>query len=110
MGSRYQPSLVQADDCLLLCQRHIDPNLVRAAMVDDPARYRWSSYRAKGLGQADALLTRHGAYLGLGKNEEDRLATYPDLFRPELDAAKIGDIRMALRQGQPLGNSRFSTA
>lgn len=105
--SRYKSSLVQADGYLLLCQRYIELNPVRAAMVDDPAHYRWSSYRANGLGQPDALLTRHEAYLGLGKNEEDRLATYRDFFRSELDAAAIDDIRLALSQGQPLGNSRF---
>jgi len=104
---RYKSSLVQADADLLLCQRHIELNPVRAAMVDDRAHYRWSSYRANGLGQPDALLTHHEAYLASGNNEEDRLATYRDLFRSELDAAAIDDIRIALSQGQPLGNSRF---
>jgi len=50
--SRYKASLVQAEDYLLVCQRYIELNPVRAAMVDDPAHYRWSSYRANGLGQA----------------------------------------------------------
>ena len=45
--SRYKSSLVQADTYLLLCQRYIELNPVRAAMVDDPAHYRWSSYGAK---------------------------------------------------------------
>lgn len=105
--SRYKSSRVQADDYLLLCQRYIALNPVRAARVNDPAHYRWSSYRANGLGQADALLTPHEVYRELGKNEEERRATYRDLFRSERDAAAIGDIRMALSQGQPLGNSRF---
>jgi putative transposase len=41
--SRYKSSLVQADAYLLLCQRYIELNPVRPAMVDDPAHYRWSS-------------------------------------------------------------------
>jgi len=105
--SRYKSSLVQADAYLLLCQRYIELNPVRANMVEDPAHYRWSSYRANGLGQADPLLTPHAVYVGLGQSEADRLAAYRALFRPELDADAIGDIRMALDQGQPLGNSRF---
>jgi len=92
---------------LLLCQRYIELNPVRAAMVDDPAHYRWSSYRANGLGQGDSLLTPHAVYSGLGANEAERLANYRALFRPELDAEAIGDIRMALDQGQPLGDGRF---
>jgi len=56
---RYKSSLVQAETYLLLCQRYIELNPVRAGMVADPADYRWSSYRANGLGQADPLLTAH---------------------------------------------------
>jgi len=43
---RYKSSVVEADSYLLLCQRHIELNPVRAGMVADPAHYRWSSYRA----------------------------------------------------------------
>ena len=105
--SRYKSSLVQADDYLLACQRYIELNPVRAAMVDDPAHYRWSSYRANGLGQSDPLLTPHAVYSGLGSSDFDRQAAYRALFRPELDAAAISDIRLALDQGQPVGDSRF---
>lgn len=105
--SRYKSSLVQADVYLLRCQRYIELNPVRAAMVNDPAHYRWSSYRSNGLGQPDVLLTPHAVYTGLGRDEGERQAAYRALFRPELDAEAIGDIRMALNQGQPLGNSRF---
>lgn len=105
--SRYKSSLVQADTYLLLCQRYIELNPVRAAMVDDPANYRWSSYRANGMGQADALLTPHPVYAALGNEDAVRLPAYRALFRPELESEAIGDIRMALDQGQPLGNARF---
>lgn len=105
--SRYKSSLVQADNYLLLCQRYIELNPVRAAMVDDPAHYRWSSYRANGLGQDDPLLTPHAVYLGMGQDETKRLSHYRALFRPERDTDATGDIRLALDQGQPLGNSAF---
>ena len=105
--SRYKASLVQAEDYLLVCQRYIELNPVRAAMVDDPAHYRWSSYRANGLGQADPQLTPHSVYLRLARSKAERLAAYRALFRSELDNEAIGDIRLALSQGQPLGNSQF---
>lgn len=105
--SRYKSSSVQADNYLLLCQRYIELNPVRAAMVEDSANYRWSSYRANGLGQDDPLLTPHPVYSALGSTESERLAAYRALFRPELDGDAISDIRMALDQGQPLGDSRF---
>jgi hypothetical protein len=62
---RYKSSVVQAESYLLACMRYIELNPVRAAMVVDPGGYRWSSYRANGLGQPDARLTPHPLYLGL---------------------------------------------
>jgi putative transposase len=105
--SRYKSSLVHADDYLLLCQRYIEVNPVRACMVDDPSQYRWSSYRANALGQPDDLLTPHALYLGLDRDNEERQAAYRALFRTELEQESLSEIRLALNQGQPLGNGRF---
>jgi putative transposase len=105
--SRYKSSLVHADDYLLLCQRYIEGNPVRACMVNDPSQYRWSSYRANALGQPDDLLTPHTLYLGLDANSDARQGAYRALFRPELEHEALTDIRLALNQGQPLGNGRF---
>ncbi|MDD2742555.1 MAG: transposase [Rhodocyclaceae bacterium] len=105
--SRYKSSLVHADDYLLLCMRYIELNPVRATMVDDPAIYRWSSYRANGLGQRDSLLTPHELYLALDAKESKRCMAYRALFRSELEVEAISDIRLALTQGQPLGKGRF---
>lgn len=105
--SRYKSSLVQADNYLLTCMRYIELNPVRAAMVEDPAHYLWSSYRANGLEQADPRLTPHNLYLALGANTHERSAAYTALFRPHLDRGVINDICLALYQNQPLGDSRF---
>jgi len=88
--------------------RYIELNPVRANMVNDPAQYRWSSYRHNGLGQMDERITPHSLYLAMGKDETERLADYRGLFRSELDDEAVSDIRLALSQGQPLGNSQFS--
>jgi putative transposase len=105
--SRYKSSLVQAETYLLACQRYIELNPVRAAMVEDPAHYRWTSYRSNALGQHDPRLTPHPLYLSLGRSDKDRQAAYRALFRAQLDRAAVDDIRLALRQSQPLGNERF---
>jgi len=67
--------------------------------MNDPAQYRWSSYRHNGLGQVDERIAPHPLYLGLGKEEEERLAAYRALFRSELDEEALADIRLALSQG-----------
>lgn len=105
--SRYKSSLVQTEIYLLTCQRYIELNPVRAAMVEDPAHYRWSSYRANGLGQPDARLTPHELYYALGSTGQERQTGYRALFRAHLDRDAIDDIRLALNQNQPLGNELF---
>jgi len=105
--SRYKSSLIQAETYLLACQRYIELNPVRAAMVDDPAHYRWTSYCHNALGQASAYLTPHPLYLSIGREDTERQAGYRDLFRAQLGNKAIDDIRLALNQNQPLGNSRF---
>lgn len=107
--SRYKSSLIQAETYLLTCQRYIELNPVRAAMVDDPAHYRWTSYRANGLGQHSAALTPHPLYLSLGEDDKARQQAYRALFRAQLDKEAVDDIRLALGQNQPLGNERFYT-
>lgn len=105
---RFKSSLVQAEQYMLTCMCYIELNPVRANMVNDPAQYRWSSYRYNGLGVADERITPHPLYLALDKDAADRQATYRALFRHELDAEALADIRLALSQGQPLGSERFS--
>ncbi|MBX3665742.1 MAG: transposase [Burkholderiales bacterium] len=105
--SRYKSSLIQPETYLLACQRYIELNPVRAAMVNDPAHYRWTSYRANGLGQTDARLGPHPLYRALGRDDKERQAAYRALFRVHLDREAIDDIRLALNQNQPVGDSRF---
>lgn len=105
--SRYKSSLIHAETYLLACQRYIELNPVRAAMVEDPSYYRWSSYRSNALGQANSLITPHPLYLALGSTEQERQSAYRALFRPQLDRDAIDNIRLALSQNQPIGNERF---
>jgi hypothetical protein len=89
------------------CKLHayIELNPVRAAMVDDPAHYRWSSYRSNALGKTYTRLTPHALYLALDRNEKDLQAAYRALFRSHLDRAAVDDIRLALKS-EPTARQR----
>mgnify|MGYP000117792664 FL=1 len=108
--SRYKSSLIQAETYLLTCHRYIELNPVRATMVDDPAHYRWTSYRANALGERQPILTPHALYLSLGSRAAERQAAYRALFRAHVDQAALDDIRLAINQSQPLGDNRFHDA
>jgi putative transposase len=71
------------------------------------ADYRWSSYRANALGASDALLSPHALYLALSADDDARRAAYRELFRATLDEKPLSNLRLALKQDQPIGNDRF---
>lgn len=60
---RFKSCLVEEENYLLICQRYIELNPVRAGMVGSPADYSWSSYRANGLSKPAKLLTPHHIYI-----------------------------------------------
>ena len=107
---RYKSSVIQVETYLLNCMRYIELNPVRAQMVQDPGQYRWSSYRHNALGQPDPRITPHPLFLALDRDDAPRQAAYRALFRSELNDDALADIRLALAQGQPLGQERFSDA
>jgi len=105
---RYRSCLTQAEDYLLACQRYIELNPVRAGMVEHPADYRWSSYRANAQGEADVLVTPHEIYLALASTEASRQAAYRELFRSELEPGLLDQIRQASNGNFALGSPRFA--
>ncbi len=90
--------------------RYIEFNPVRAGMCSDPAHYRWSSYRANALGEDSPLLTMHALFATLGADAASRQSAYREIFDQVLATTTLNDIRLALNQTQPLGNSRFFDA
>ncbi|WP_415882107.1 transposase [Neptuniibacter sp. QD34_54] len=106
---RFKSCLVNADEYLLHLHRYIELNPVRACMVDDPADYCWSSYRGNALGVLSHLLTKHSIYLGLGVDGFTRQEAYRAMFRSEVSADLLIDIRKAANKGLVLGNDKFVT-
>lgn len=104
---RYKSCLVDSETYLLACSRYIELNPVRAWLTDDPARYRWSSYRANALGYPDSLLQPHPVYLALGSDSQVRQAAYRDMVASAIDDVTLGRIRAYLQQQRALGSDPF---
>jgi putative transposase len=104
---RFKASLVSAEEYFLKCCRYIELNPVRAVMVNDPADYLWSSYRCHALGEANPLVRDHAVYVALDSKVSERQKAYRALFRSELDAEAISEIRKSANRGIPLGGERF---
>lgn len=90
---RYKAARVEAEDYLLLCQRYIELNPVRAAMVQYPGHYRWSSYGCNAEGRRNSVITPHDVYLRLGGNPLQRQSAYRTLFDVPYSNADLERIR-----------------
>ncbi len=104
---RYKAHPIDSEGDLLTCYRYIEMNPVRAAMVANPADYRWSSYRANAGGQVDGLVGNHPVYVALGASARERQEAYAALFVEPLHEPKVAELRQAPQSGRPLGARRF---
>ena len=76
-------------------------------MVENANSYRWSSYGAHALGQADKLIQDHACYLALDATDKIRQEAYQALFRHQVDEASLKAIRESVNSGTALGSERF---
>lgn len=104
---RYKASLVQTDHYLLACQRYIELNPVRAAMVAAPGEYPYSSYACHALGMDDPLVTPHADYLRLHADKAARLEAYRALFSEVLSEELLTRLRTNTNACTVIGNKLF---
>lgn len=104
---RYRACLVESERYLLTCMRYIELNPMRAGMVDHPALYRWSSYRANAGIEPAGLIVPRAEYLRLGASREERAHAYRALFDCSIPSPLLDQIRLQLNKGCALGSIGF---
>lgn len=104
---RYKSTLVNSEQYFLLVSRYIELNPVRAAMVNHPAEYPWSSFQGNALDKNIELLTSHYLYLALGNKALERKKAYQALFSAHIDELALQEIREATNKAWVLGDTRF---
>jgi putative transposase len=107
---RYRSCLVQDEQYLLICQRYIELNPVRAGMATDPGGYRWSSFHANACGQRDNVITPHSTYKRIATNESARQKSYRALFEEALPQNMLVHLRHASNGNYTFGNQQFEQA
>jgi putative transposase len=105
---RFRSCLIDSEPYLLACQRYIELNPVRAAIVRHPRQYRWSSYRVSAEGKASDLIMPHEQYRRLGRSADARREAYRELFHAAPDEVAVDRIRQATNGGFVLGSARFA--
>ncbi len=104
---RYRATAVEAEAYLIHLMRYIELNPVRAAMVARAEDYAWSSFRANGLGVADALVTLHSVYESIDRDAELRRKFYAALFDEAHSEHELTAIRNSVNKGWALGSDGF---
>jgi putative transposase len=105
---RYRSCPTQQETYFLACSRYIELNPVRAGMVNHPAAYPWTSYRANAHGENNSLVKPHPVYDSLGPTPETRQEAYRGLFENDLEPELLTAIRKATNGNFALGNKVFS--
>lgn len=104
---RFKSALVDSERYVLTCYRYIELNPVRAAMVETPSAYRWSSHARNASGAHEPRITPHPVYRALGLTAPDRELAYRGLFVEAVSNADITDLRIHTQQQKAWGSERF---
>lgn len=105
---RYKSSPINANEYLLACCRYVELNPLRAGMVNDPAKYPWSSCPAKVGLQKQPWLDLDPFYQSLGKTAAKRAEKYAAWLRETIPEAELKLIREATQRGQLTANGKFA--
>ena len=104
---RFRSCLIESEGYLLECYKYIELNPVRAAMVDSPAEYKWSSYTANAHGQGSTLIKPHEVYSRLGGTVSKRQEAYRALFHGQVNKELIETLRVLTHTGMVIGSEKF---
>ena len=104
---RYKSSPIEANEYLLACCRYVELNPVRAGMVDDPTKYRWSSCPAKVDCSQKTWLDLDPFYLSLGTSAAERAENYAAWLRESTPDSELKLIRDATQQGRLTAGEKF---
>lgn len=104
---RYKSGLIDTEQYLLTCMRHIELNPVRANMVTHPSDFTWSSYRHNGQDEMDTVIKQHPLYRQLDHEPAARRAAYRALFASHIEPGLLDEIRHTVNQELVLGTGKF---
>ena len=104
---RFKANLVDSERYLLTCYRYIEMNPVRAAMVEVPGDYRWSSHAHYAGIRQDRLVSPHALYWSLGNTPFAREAAYVELAQHGIGQGQQKSLTDSALKGWVLGEPEF---
>ncbi len=100
---RFKLSPIATNEYLLQCCRYVELNPVKAGLVDDAARYYWSSFREKIGKNKSGILDLDETYLGFLNPKKE----YRCFVEAGIDNTEYQFIRERLARNQLTGSRKF---
>ena len=100
---RFKSPVIENDAHLLNVLRYIEANPLRAELVSCAEDYRWSSYRAHGLGEANELIDPLILYEELSPYPAVRQRKWAEKVHLPLEERTLAAIRRSASSGLPYG-------
>jgi putative transposase len=104
---RFRSCLVQDEQYFLVCQRYVELNPVRAAIVAAPGDYPWSSFQSNAFGRTGKVVSPHETYSRLGSTKAERNKNYRALFAEILPVEMVNRLRRASNGNFAFGDASF---
>ena len=101
---RFKSPVIQNDEHLLTVLRYIEAIPLRAKLVRRAEKYRWSSYRAHGLGETDELVDRLINYDELSPYPAVRQRKWEQIVHDAMDEKLLQEVRASSATGLPYGS------
>jgi putative transposase len=105
---RFKSPVIQNDEHLLNVLRYIEANSLRAKVVRRAEDYRWSSYRAHGLGEPNELIDRLINYEELSPYATVRQRQWAAKVHRVMEHDRLQEIRRSSATGLPYGSSDWA--
>jgi REP-associated tyrosine transposase len=96
---RFKSFPVQDDRHFLTLCRYVEANPLRANLVQQPADWRWSSFRLRKDGDEEKLLTAWPL---------ERPANWEQLVLERIEHNELGQLRHSVSRGTPFGHEQWS--
>src|SRR3990167_5716231 len=81
---RYKSQPVGKDEYFIQCGKYIELNPVRKKIIDDPADYRYSSYKYYAYGEKNDLITTDMMYDDESASSKDKQENYRNMLVDEI--------------------------
>ena len=103
----YRATVIEPDRYFLLASQIIDHAPVRSNLVDEPGKYRWSSYSHHIGLRVDSFIKDHPLYRALGNTPFERNEAYRDLGAQSPDQLEVEKLMQSTLIGWVLGSAEY---